>query len=96
MLQRCSRWCTALETAETWVKDWDDEDNDNELDMGILPSEKIDSLTDEEDENDDTVKLSFKLPFNFAGLVEIDTNVEEMKDEQGIFYANVLPQMFYP
>ena len=97
MSHRCSRWYTALETAEIWVKDRDDEDNDNELDMGILTPEKINSLTDEEDVNDNTGKLSSKLPFDLAGLVEIDTNVEEMKDVlQGIFYVNVLPQMFYP
>ena len=46
MLQRCSRLYTALEAAEILMKDWDDEDNDNELDMIILPPEKVDSLTD--------------------------------------------------
>ena len=63
--------------------------------MAILPPKKVDSLTDEEDVNANTENLS-KLPFDIAGLVEIDTNVEEMKNVQGIFYLNVRSQMFYP
>ena len=69
--------------------------NDNELDMVILPSEKVDNLTDEEDVNENTEKLS-KLPFDIAGLVEIGTDVEEMKDVQVVFCISVLLQMFYP
>ena len=60
----------------------------------ILPPEKVDSLTDKEDVNDNTEK-STKLPFEFDGLVEINTNVEEMKDVKGLFYVNVLSQMFH-
>ena len=62
--------------------------------MVILPPEKVDSLTDKEDVNDNTEK-SPKLPFEFDGLVEINTNVEEMKDVESLFYVNVLSQMFH-
>ena len=44
--------------------------NDNELDMVILPSEKVDNLTDEEDVNENTEKLS-KLPFDIAALLRL-------------------------
>ena len=74
MLQRCSHFYIALEAAEILMKDWDDEDNDNELGMIILPPGKVDSLTDEENVNDSTEKSS-KLPFTIAGLVDIDTNI---------------------
>ena len=56
--------------------------------MVILPPENVDSLTDGEDVNDNTEKWA-KLPFDITGLLEIDTNVQEIKDVQGI---NVLCQ----
>ena len=43
--------------------------------MTILLPEKVDSLTDEEEVNANTEKSS-KPPFDIAGLVEIDSNVE--------------------
>ena len=69
--------------------------NNNEFDIVILLPEKVHSLTGKEDANHNTEKLS-KLPIDIAGLVEIDINVEEMKDVQGVFYLSVLLQMFYP
>ena len=57
------------------MRDWDDEDNDNELNMVIWPPEKVDSLTNEKDVNDNIIEWekSSKLPFDIAGLVEIDS-----------------------
>ena len=46
MSQRYNCLYIALEAAETLMKDWDNKDNDNELDMVILPPEKVDSLAD--------------------------------------------------
>ena len=64
MLQSYSRLYTALGAAEILMKDWHDEDY-YELDMVILPPEKVDSLIDKENVNDKTEKLS-KLPFDIC------------------------------
>ena len=63
MLQKYSRLYTALEAPEILKKDWDD--------MIILPPGKVYSLTDEKEVNNNIEKSS-KLPFDIAGLVEID------------------------
>ena len=72
MLQRYSRLYTALGAAEILMKDWHDEDY-YELDMVILPPEKVDSLIDKENVNDVESNvfenLDFFLITLYAGLV---------------------------
>ena len=69
------RLFSAIEAAEILMKDWDDVD-DNEVELVMLPPEKVDALTDDEEVDENGDKLGNTLPKDVAGSIEIDTNCD--------------------
>ena len=73
----------AVDTAEQIMNEWSD-DESNTVDILILPPNNVDSLTDEEEVQDDDLIIDIELPSDVCGMVQVQTNFlngEENHDE---------------
>ena len=66
------RLFSAVETAENIMNEWLD-DEDNEFDIVLLPLSKVDSLTDDEDIDEDQIDMQ-GMPNEVCGSIQIQTN----------------------
>ena len=76
-MENYERFCSAVEAAEKIVNEWSDDEDifgyEVEVDIFVLPPEKIDSLNGNEDINEDELE-SQGLQNDFCGNIQIQTN----------------------
>ena len=69
------RLCSAVEAAEKIMSEWSDDEDNNEH-IVVLPPEKVDALTDNEDIEEDQVDRQ-GLPNDVCGNIQIQTNQDD-------------------
>ena len=66
---------SAVKAAEKIMNEWSD-DEDNEVDIAVLPPGKVDALTDNDDIDEDQLGRQ-GLPNNVCGNIQIQTNLDD-------------------
>ena len=69
---------SAVEAAEKIMAEWSDEEEDN-IDIVLLPPENIDAVTDEEEVDDNGERVDNRMPNDVSGTIEIQTNIPEIE-----------------
>ena len=70
-----SRLFSAVEAAEKIMSEWSD-DEDNAVDIVLLPPEHVDSITDDEEVDEDSDKFK-GMPTDVCGSAQIQTNLPD-------------------
>ena len=81
MASTFKRLYSAVEAAEMIMNDWSD-GGDNVVDLVVLPPEKVDAMTDDEEIDANGDKLGSALPEDVAGLMEVHTNTANTIDNE--------------
>ena len=71
---------SAVEAAEKIMAEWSDEEEDN-IDIVLLPPENIDAVTDEEEVDDNGERVDNRMPNDVSGTIEIQTNIPEIEEK---------------
>ena len=71
---------SAVEAAEKIMAEWSDEEEDN-IDIVLLPPENIDAVTDEEEVDDHGERVDNRMPNDVSGTIEIQTNIPEIEEK---------------
>ena len=80
MASTFKRLYSAVEAAKMIMNDWSD-DGDNVVDLVVLPPEKVDTMTDDEEIDANGDKLGLALSGDVAGLIEVHTNTANAVDD---------------
>ena len=80
MASTFKRLYSAVEAAKMIMNDWSD-DGDNVVDLVVLPPEKVDAMTDDEEIDANGDKLGLALSGDVAGLIEVHTNTANAVDD---------------
>ena len=81
MASTFKRLYSAVEADEMIINDWSD-DGVNVVDLVVLPPEKVDAMTDDEEIDANGDKLGSALPGDVAGLIEVHTNTASAIDDK--------------
>ena len=81
MTSTFKRLYSAVEAAEMIMNDWSD-DRDIVVDLVVLPPEKVDAMTDDEEIDANGDKLGSALPGDVAGLIEVHKNTANAIDDE--------------
>ena len=81
MASTFKRLYSAVEAAEMIMDDWSD-DRDNVVDLVVLPPEKVDAMTGNEEIDANGDKLGSALPGDNVGLIEVHTNTANAIDDK--------------
>ena len=71
---------SAVEAAEKIMAEWSDEEEDN-IDIVLLPPENIDAVTDDEEVDDNGERVDNRMPNDVSGTIEIQTNIPEIEEK---------------
>ena len=71
---------SAVEAAEKIMAEWSDEEEDN-IDIVLLPPENIDAVTGEEEVDDNGERVDNRMPNDVSGTIEIQTNIPEIEEK---------------
>ena len=69
-----------VEAAEKMMTEWSDEEEDN-IDIVLLPPENIDALTDEEEVDDNGERVDNRMSNDVSGTIETQTNIPEIDEK---------------
>ena len=73
------RFYSAVEAAEKIMTDWSDEEDDN-IDMVMLPTENVYVVTDDEQIADDGDKIDNGLRNDVCGTSQLQANISEIEE----------------
>ena len=71
---------SAVGAAEKIMTEWSDEEEDN-IDIVLLPPENIDAVTDDEKVYDNGERVDNRMPNDVSGRIEIQTNIPEIEEK---------------
>ena len=71
---------SAVEAAEKVMAEWSDEEEDN-IDIVLLPPENIDAVTNDEEVDDNGKRVDNRMPNDVSGTIETQTNIPEIEEK---------------
>ena len=71
---------SAAEAAEKIIAEWSDEEEDN-IDIVLLPPKNIDTVTDDQEVDDNGERVDNRMTNDVTETIEIQTNIPEIEEK---------------
>ena len=72
---------SAVEAAEKIIAEWSDEEEEDNIDIVLLPPGNIDAVTDDDELDENGERIDNRMPNDVSGTTEIQTNIPEIEEK---------------